>query len=389
MAILLAACLISAGCVTENAGNESAATLPGTAWSLQSYIDADGSMTTVLQGTEITLIFSQEENTTGGYTGCNHYGGSYRVNGEAIEITSIHQTLRLCTEPEGVMVQEGAYLAALASAATYAVDAEGRLILSDSTGRPLLTYEPLPAEAPPAQVGTSWHLLTYADDNRTRVSILPGTTITLIFDDEKNFTGSAGCNHYGGSYRVDGETFSTDSIFRTEMYCLEPEGVMEQEDAYLAALEAAAAYKVDAEGRLILFDASGMPVLFYEQVIPPEDLPLVDTRWVLEAFSPGGDTVSSVIAGSQVTLAFSGDGRIAGSGGCNHYGGSYRVNGEAIEITSINRTLKYCLEPEGVTEQENTYFELLESSAEYRIEKERLLLFDASGAMVLTFRAGS
>lgn len=88
-----------------------------------------------------------------------------------------------------------------------------------------------------------------------------GSEITLQFEDG-NAAGSAGCNSYGGSYTADGGQLSIPEIVRTEMACLEPEGIMEQEDAYLAALQSAAAYRLLDE-RLQIENAAGEAVLVF------------------------------------------------------------------------------------------------------------------------------
>jgi heat shock protein HslJ len=46
------------------------------------------------------------------------------------------------------------------------------------------------------------------------------------------------------------------------MACLDPEGIMEQEDAYLAALQSAAAYRLVDE-RLQIENAAGEAVLVF------------------------------------------------------------------------------------------------------------------------------
>lgn len=86
-------------------------------------------------------------------------------------------------------------------------------------------------------------------------ALIPGTRITARFDGRR-VTGSAGCNHYGGSYRAEGGSFRmTSSIFTTKMACLQP-GVMRQEDSYVAALGEARSYVLRGR-RLILRNAEG------------------------------------------------------------------------------------------------------------------------------------
>jgi heat shock protein HslJ len=87
--------------------------------------------------------------------------------------------------------------------------------------------------------GTSWVLVGYG-----LAAPLPGTQITATFEDGQ-VGGSSGCNTYGGSYRVKGETISVTEIIMTEMACIDPEGVMEQEQTYLEYLSGATTFRLD------------------------------------------------------------------------------------------------------------------------------------------------
>lgn len=78
--------------------------------------------------------------------------------------------------------------------------------------------------------GTAWTLTAYRKSKP-----LPGTEITLSFTDGE-VQGSAGCNSYGGSYSLDGQNLTIQELYATEMYCMDPEGIMEQESDYLGSL---------------------------------------------------------------------------------------------------------------------------------------------------------
>jgi len=66
---------------------------------------------------------------------------------------------------------------------------------------------------------------------------LADTLTTATFDSTKGqVTGSAGCNTYFGSYDANKSKLTIGVIAATEMYCLEPEGVMDQEQEYLKIL---------------------------------------------------------------------------------------------------------------------------------------------------------
>jgi len=89
--------------------------------------------------------------------------------------------------------------------------------------------------------GTSWQLKFYR-----KTTPVPGSTITARFADGE-ITGSAGCNTYGGVYQINGPVISISDIYFTEMACMDPEGVMEQEQMYLEWLSDAYKYQISDE----------------------------------------------------------------------------------------------------------------------------------------------
>ena len=110
--------------------------------------------------------------------------------------------------------------------------------------------------APASLEGTSW-VLTSLNGSAP----IAGTEITLAFEGGEG-TGFAGCNSYFGSYTVEAAdklTFS--AVGSTEMACLEPEGVMEQEAEYLDTLRAATGVRLSA-GELQILSAGGRLLVF-------------------------------------------------------------------------------------------------------------------------------
>jgi heat shock protein HslJ len=95
-----------------------------------------------LSDTAPSADFSTDE--ISGSTGCNTYFGAYTVDGSEITIGDVASTEMWCTEPDGVMDQEQAFLAALRSATGYRLSG-AQLELLDPTGRMILTFEPRPA----------------------------------------------------------------------------------------------------------------------------------------------------------------------------------------------------------------------------------------------------
>ena len=94
-----------------------------------------------------------------------------------------------------------------------------------------------------------WVLDSYGEPENLK-TVLDGTEITATFDSaRKRVSGSAGCNSYFGDYQIGDNKLTFLVIGHTEMYCLEPEGVMEQETQYLRLLSAAESYEI-IDGKL-------------------------------------------------------------------------------------------------------------------------------------------
>ena len=79
---------------------------------------------------------------------------------------------------------------------------------------------------------------------------------------------------------------------------------------------------------------------------------------------------------------------MTGNGGCNSYSGSYLVEGtttlygRSITIGPVLSTQMYC---RATSEQEGTYFQILQSTASYSIDNGNLIL-RTNGNTYLIFR---
>ena len=91
-----------------------------------------------------------------------------------------------------------------------------------------------------------WILESYGEFGNLK-DVLTDTRITAEFvSSEGAVKGSAGCNSYSGSYEVEDSQLSIPGpIAVTEMYCMEPVGVMDQEQQYLEILQTAESYSVE------------------------------------------------------------------------------------------------------------------------------------------------
>jgi heat shock protein HslJ len=233
-----------------------------------------------------------------------------------------------------------------------------------------------PEVSMPAQI---YKLEWYLNDQGEKTAVLPGTEITLIFDDGR-IAGKSGCNQYGGGVEIDGNSIEVGALMSTMMAC--EEAVMRQEQAYLAALGEAATFEATGEA-LTFANAQGQMTLSFSTLQPA---PLVGTSWSLTAYNNGKQALVSVLNGTLINAHFSEDGRLSGSAGCNNYTTTYELDGDQMSIGPAAATRKYCGET-GVMEQEAAYLAALAQVASYKITGEVLTLYDAAGTTYLTYTA--
>ncbi|NLX42856.1 MAG: META domain-containing protein, partial [Chloroflexi bacterium] len=223
-----------------------------------------------LEGTRITLNLGAEH--YGGLAGCNSYGGTYvAASHGALTLGEIAVTAMLCTEPEGVMEQEGAYTQALGQAAGYRVSGDTLEIL-DAAGEVVLAYSRQPTydTDPAALIGTAWQA-TPVDGEVLDVD----APLTLVFYREGILGGHAGCRDYVGSYTMTG-----DNLALVYMAMLDPgcdTDALAGEGTLLNVLTDSAAVELDGERLVLHGEHGGKGTL---EAMDPEDAQPVDgTLW--------------------------------------------------------------------------------------------------------------
>jgi heat shock protein HslJ len=110
---------------------------------------------------------------------------------------------------------------------------------------------------------------------------------------------------------------------------------------------------------------------------------LANTEWRLESFGSAG-AVESVLAGSTITLRFDENGLVSGSGGCNTYSAGYQIQGGKLSFSEVTSTEMACAE-EGLTRQEQRYFQALQVAGSFELSGDRLVISYANGQGVLNF----
>ena len=220
------------------------------------------------------------------------------------------------------------------------------------------------------------------DGTQWNVAELDGEPVNAKGQGTLDFTngqvsGTAFCNSFGGSYEVDGSALTLGQLVSTLMACED----MGPETEYFAALGKVASYRRDGS-TLVLSDADGADLVV---LIPATPASLEGTAWELTGLNANGG-ISSPLLDSEITAAFV-DGSMSGSAGCNRYFASYTRDGNTLTLGPAGSTKMACLDPAGVMEQEQAFLSALESVASYETKCASLTLFDADGAIVMTFQA--
>ena len=104
---------------------------------------------------------------------------------------------------------------------------------------------------------TAWTLVSY---NGT--ALLFDSSMTASFEDGE-VSGSASCNHYFGSYKTKGDQIQVEGLGWTEMACLDPDGIMQQEQQLMSLLSQAATYSVQGQV-LQIITVSGEVMIFQQ-----------------------------------------------------------------------------------------------------------------------------
>ncbi|GAB7015541.1 hypothetical protein JCM10550A_09080 [Methanogenium cariaci] len=229
--------------------------------------------------------------------------------------------------------------------------------------------------------GTNWQLTSYDNGTDGMVSVIEGSKITLIFDDEGRIAGTAGINRYFASYEANGDALTFGVAGSTMM--AGPEDLMTQEGTYLKLLNETATFSGVGD-ELKLYDSDGKVLLVFEKIPPVTAESLKGSEWVLTSYNNGNEAIVSVIAGTQITLTFDEEGRIAGSAGVNRYFASYEADGDALTFGVAGSTMM--AGPEEAMIQEGIYLKLLNETATFSGVGDDLKLFDADGTVLLVFK---
>ena len=228
-------------------------------------------------------------------------------------------------------------------------------------------------------IGVEWHVTSFLYGSDMS-SVFGDYPISLNFAPDGQVFGTAGCNHFSGSYELDEDmSLHIGPLLTTRMACLQD--AMDQETAFIEAMSRVASYD-DSEG-FTLYDINGESIMVLEPRTETKSVPLIGTVWNLVAY---GSEYNMPPEGIIPTVVFSDDGTLTGKSGCNSFFGQYQENGQELSIKEIGSTLMLCLDEEAM-KLEQEYLALLTNVATYAIDASSLTLYNEDTESILLFEA--
>lgn len=354
---------------------EPTAELEGTTWQLIALLDENGMLTMPRAEANITL----QEGEASGQGGCNMFFAPYTLEGGQLSFGPAGSTMMACEEP--AMRQEQAFLANLEKIASYQIVAN-QPHMADADGAVLLAFQP---QVQTPLTGTLWQVTTVNNGQEAVTGVISGTQLTATFQEDGTVFGSAGCNNFSGGYTVEGDQIQIGPLAMTMMFCPEPEGVMDQEMAFGAALESAATFSIQGDS-LELRTADGALAVGFAAASPAAAEPteaefaLEGPIWQLTSFLDASGAQAAAAVEATMRLE---EGRASGNASCNRFFTAYVVEGSQLSFDQAGSTMMAC--PEPMMSQEQAFLTNLGLVASYEIAGAQLTLLDADGVAVLTF----
>jgi heat shock protein HslJ len=228
--------------------------------------------------------------------------------------------------------------------------------------------------------GVDWQLLAYAGDDGDLRDVPAGIAASARFEDGR-VSGSGGCNRFSGGWTGPVDALAIGPLAATMMAC--EEEAMAVEGAVLRRLGEVARALVTND-RLDLLAGDSRVLLRYRASL----VTLAGIAWHATGVNNGRGGVEGLLAGAEITATFGDDGHVAGSAGCNRYGGTWFVDGEALTIGPLATTRRLCPDPAGRMEQEAAFLAAMGRVATWRIDGQRLELRAGDGALQVSFQAG-
>lgn len=237
------------------------------------------------------------------------------------------------------------------------------------------------AEVPPHPLAGSTWIVASLDGRPPR----PGTQLTVTFT-WSELSGFGGCNRFSGEYALEGDHFKPGMVQKTLEGC-PGAGILEQEQAYVDAVQAGGQFRLDGD-RLEILDPAGQVRLAFtcQAEWPPQDVAaLLGNTWRLMTVNG-----TAPLVGSTITLAFetrgkkedgTTTGRAFGSAGCRAYEAEFEADARRVWFLMTRMLGEVCASSD-LLRQEGEYTTMLGWLERYRVEGETLVLRTKRGEVL-------
>lgn len=333
-------------------------------WQLVSY-GIVGAETDVIPGSLITLTFDELMSfTVRGSGGCNFYYGDYSPRTQSIEFSHVERSLRTCFDHD-VMAQERTYFEALQAVNAYEMSDTQLILLKEDGFRLIFTKTSTLTNVP-------WRLNIYGTIGYETHVIVAGS-ITINFSENNQVSGSSGCNTYNGDYSAENNSIEFTQLINDLQVCSD-EATTKQEQSFFRLLESARNYSMfgdyllisDYEERLLFLKASS----------------LIQSGWQLVS---GSIEIAPTIT-DPVTLWFGSEWVVKGKTSCNFYKGQYANQANLIAFRTLYSTPTTSCPGNQISEQEQLYFDALQSAQYYSVDGDELTIAYADGQTLIFSR---
>ncbi|MCJ8319056.1 MAG: META domain-containing protein [Colwellia sp.] len=211
-------------------------------WLLESFDNIAGPQP-VIENTQISLSVDMENMGLNGSGGCNIYTSSFVIDktSNTMTVSNVISTQMWCDEPENTMEQEQEFFATLMQIQSFTFDKTTlNLVVGADAGLNFVAKQPVFNDL-------VWTLESF-DNIAGPQPVIKNTHVSLSIDmANMSINGSGGCNIYTASFVLDeaSNTITVSNVSHTEMWCNEPESIMQQEQEFFATLVEIQSFNVD------------------------------------------------------------------------------------------------------------------------------------------------
>jgi heat shock protein HslJ len=203
-----------------------------------------------------------------------------------------------------------------------------------------------------------------------------GSTLTVSLLPDGRLEGETACGTYVGGYTLDGERIRLAVLSRG----VEPCSRGEEDEAFglAQALGMATTWAASPTGVGLLDDSGLVRVALVSPAAAAADLA---AEWRVETMASRSGGLVAPVAGTTVSLSFGPDGQATGGTGCRAFEADYSVEADRLVIAPVSAIGLPC---EGdLRRQDRRLLGLLDEVVEWRRDRDRLILTDGSGDVLL------